>query len=133
MGKFGEALGWAAAVCYFISVANFPVKRIFKAWISKLPKDHAFRKIFQLFMKLIVKYHRYFGMGAGAFAVLHLCWQIFNVRVSYSGILTAVLMSIAVILGIFIAYRKKGSLTRVHRPVAIAILAVILFHLITKL
>lgn len=133
MSKFGEVLGWAAAICYFISVANFLVKRIFKAWIAKLPKDNAFRKIYQFFMKLLVKYHRYFGMGAGAFAVLHLCWQIFNVRVSYSGILVAVLMAITAILGIFIAYRKNGSFTNIHRPLAIAIMAVILFHMITKL
>jgi hypothetical protein len=133
MSKFGEVLGWATAICYFISVANFLVKRIFKAWIAKMPKGNTFRKSYQFFMKLLVKYHRYFGMGAGAFAVLHLCWQIINVRVSYSGILAAVLMSVTAILGIFIAYGKKSSLTKVHRPMAIAIMAVIIFHMITKL
>jgi hypothetical protein len=35
MEKFGEFLGWIAAVCYFISVANFFVKWIFKSWIAK--------------------------------------------------------------------------------------------------
>lgn len=133
MGELGEVLGWAAAICYFVSVANFFVKRIFKAWIAKLPKDNTIRKVCQLFVKLFVKDHRYFGMGAGFFAVLHLCWQIIDVRISFSGILAAVLMTITSIMGVFIAYRKKGSITKVHRPMAIAILAVILFHMITKL
>ncbi len=133
MEKIGEVFGWIAAVCYFISVANFFVKRIFKAWIAKLPKENAWKKEYQLFMKLIVKYHRYFGMIAGAFALLHLCWQIVNVRVSYSGVLVTALMAVTAIFGIFIAYRKKSSLTNVHRPIALAVLAVILFHMITKI
>ena len=133
MEKLGEALGWVAAVCYFISVANFFVKRIFKAWVVKLPKDSALKKGYQLFMKLLVKYHRYFGIAAGAFALFHLCWQLVNVRVSYSGVLVASLMAATAILGIFIAYGRKGRLTGIHRPMAMAVLAVILFHVITKI
>jgi hypothetical protein len=84
-------------------------------------------------MKLIVKYHRYFGMAAGAFALFHLCWQIVNVRVSYSGVHVAAAMAVTAVFGIFIAYRRKGSLTKIHRPMALAVLVVILFHMITKI
>lgn len=133
MDQFGEVLGWVAAVCYFVSVANFFVKRIFQARVAGLPKESAFRKGYQFFMKLIVRYHRYFGMAAGAFALFHLCWQIVNVRVSYSGVLVAAIMAVTAVLGGFIAFRKKSSLTRIHRPMALAVLAVILFHMITKL
>jgi len=133
MEKMGEALGWIAAVCYFVSVANFFVKRVFRAGIAGLPKDSAFKRGYQLFMKLIVKYHRYFGMAAGVFALVHLCWQIVSVRVSYSGVLAAAIMAVTAILGIFIAYRRKGGLTGIHRPMAMAVLAVVLFHMITKI
>lgn len=133
MEKLGEVLGWAAAVCYFIAVANLFVKQIFRLWIAKLPKDNALRKVYQIFMRLVVKYHRYFGIAAGVFALFHLCWQIIHVRVSYSGVASAVLMALTAILGILIAYCHKGSLTKVHRPAALTILAVILFHMITKI
>ena len=65
MEKFGEALGWAAAVCYFAAVANLFIKQIFRAYIAKLPADNLWKRRYQLLMKLIVKYHRYFGIGAG--------------------------------------------------------------------
>lgn len=99
MDQFGEVLGWVAAVCYFVSVANFFVKRIFQARVTGLPKESAFRKGYQFFMKLIVRYHRYFGMAAGAFALFYLCWQIVNVRVSYSGVLVAAIMAVTAVLG----------------------------------
>jgi hypothetical protein len=133
MGKFGEVLGWIAAVCYFVSVANYFVKWLFRAQISKLPKENKFRGIYQTFMKLLTKYHRWFGMAAGAFALVHLCWQLTNVRLSYSGVLAAALMVAAAVLGMVVAFAKKGKLVKAHRPVALAILAVIIFHLITKL
>ena len=133
MEKFGEVLGWIAAVCYFVSVANYFVKWLFRARISKLPKGNAFRGSYQTFMKLLVKYHRYFGMTAGVFALCHLCWQLVNVRLSYSGVLVAAMMAAAAVLGVLIAYGRKTSLVKAHRPLSLAILAVILFHLITKL
>ena len=133
MEEFGEVLGWFAAVCYFISVANFFVKRIYKTWIARLPKNSAVKKGYQFLMKLFVKYHRYFGIAAGVFALCHLGWQIVNVRISYSGVLVTAAMAVTTLLGIFIAYRRKVSLTKIHRPVAIGILAVILFHMITKI
>lgn len=133
MEKFGEVLGWIAAVCYFVSVANFFIKRIFKGLITRLPKDSGFRKAFQFFMRLLIKYHRYAGIAAGIFALLHLCWQIVNVRLSYSGVAVTVLMSVTALLGVLVAYGHKGALVKAHRPAALAVLAVILFHIITKL
>lgn len=133
MGKFGEVLGWIAAVCYFVSVANFFVKRLFKAKIAKLPKGNSFRSGYQVFMRLLVKYHRYFGIAAGVFALCHLCWQLVNVRASYSGILVAALMAVTAVFGVFVAYRRRADLTRIHRPLALIVLVVILFHMITKI
>jgi len=133
MEKFGEVIGWIAAVCYFISVANLFVKRLYKAKISKLPQGSAFRAAYQALMRLLVRYHRYFGMAAGAFALFHLCWQITNVRVSVSGVLAAALMAAASLLGIAVAYGRKAGLVKVHRPAALALLAVVVFHMITKI
>ncbi len=133
MGEIGEVLGWIAAVCYFVAVSNLFVKQIFRSVIIKLPKDNAVRKFWQIFMRLIVKYHRYFGIAAGMFAVSHLCWQITNVRISYSGVTVTVLMAVTAVLGIAVAYGHKGKLTKIHRPLALSVLAVILFHMITKI
>lgn len=133
MEKIGEAAGWVAAVCYFISVANLFVKQIFRARISKLPKDNKFKSVYQKFMRLMVRYHRYFGMAAGGFALFHLCWQIVIVRVSYSGVLAAGLMVVTALLGTIIAYCHRQNLTGIHRPMAVAILVIVIFHMITKI
>lgn len=133
MEKLGEAIGWAAAVCYFVSVANIFVKQIFRAWIAKLPKDNSFKTVYQTFMRIMIKYHRYFGMAAGVFALFHLYWQIANVRISYSGVAAAILMAVTAAFGAAVAYGHKGSLVKLHRPLALIILAVIIFHMITKI
>lgn len=133
MHEIGELFGWIAAVCYFVAVANYFVKRIYRDRIAKLPKESAFRTWYQKFMRLLVRTHRYFGMTAGVFALVHLYWQIANVRVSYSGIAAAALMAVSAILGVAAAYGHKTKLLEAHRPAALAVLAVILFHMITKL
>lgn len=133
MNELGELFGWIAAVCYFISVANYFVKRIYKNRIVKLPKDSSFRALYQKFMRLIVRTHRYFGMTAGVFALVHLCWQLTYARLSYSGVAAAALMAVAAILGVAVAYGHRTKLLKAHRPVAMTILAVVIFHLITKL
>lgn len=133
MEKVGELLGWLAAVCYFAAVANLVVKRLYQVRIAKLPKDNAFRRGYQFLMQRIVRYHRYFGVGAGVFALCHLCWQLVNVRLSYSGVLVTALMTATALMGILILKGKKKDLVKVHRPLALTVLAVILFHMITKL
>jgi hypothetical protein len=133
MEKFGEVLGWIAAVCFFIAVSNIFVKGFFKNVVVKMPKSCVFRSIYQYFMKLVVRYHRYFGMAAGTFALVHLCWQTANVRVSYSGIFVAALMAVTAVLGIAIAYGRKADIVKIHRPAALIILAAIIFHMITKI
>ena len=133
MEKFGEALGWAAAVCYFAAVANLFIKQIFRAYIAKLPADNLWKRRYQLLMKLIVKYHRYFGIGAGVFALSHLCWQIAYVRLAYTGVLVTALMAVAVLLGVFVFNGKKRSLTGAHRMLSLTVLAVLLLHMFAKL
>lgn len=133
MEKAGEVLGWFAAVCYFAAVADLFLKRIFKGWVVRLSKDSPFRTCYQAGLRLVVRYHRYFGMAAGLFAPLHLWRQLGHVRVSYSGVLAAVLMMLTAVLGTVIAYGRRPALVRFHRPAALTVLAVLLFHLVTKL
>ena len=133
MHELGELFGWIAAVCYFFAVANYFVKRIYRDRVVRLPKDSAFRIRYQEFMRLLVRTHKYFGMTAGAFALLHLCWQLVNVRVSYSGVLAAALMAVTAGIGMAVAYGHRPKLLKAHRPVAMTVLAVAIFHIVTKL
>lgn len=132
MHELGELFGWIAAACYFVSVANYFIKRIFKARIVKLPKDSSFRTLYQKFMLLIVRTHKYFGMTAGVFAVVHLCWQIVYARVSLTGVLAAALMAVMACLGVAVAYGHKTALLKAHRPMALTVLAVVILHIVTK-
>lgn len=133
MNEFGGFLGWVTAVCYFIAVANYFVKRIFRKWIVKLPKESIVRTDYQKGMLLLVRYHRYFGMAAGGFVVAHLLWQINFARVSYSGIAATVLMAATAVMGIAVAYGHKTGVLKAHRPVSMVLLAAIVFHLLTKI
>ena len=71
MDEIGGFLGWVTVVCYLVSICTFIVKRINQFLISGLPRESKVRQYFSIFMKYIIKYHMYFGVGAGAFAVIH--------------------------------------------------------------
>ena len=132
MGEFGEFLGWVTAVFFGVAVLNFFVKRINKMYISKLPKESSVKKYYIMLMKIIVKYHRWFGMGAGAIVLIHMPVQIFGEYASVTGIAAAVLLVLTALLGIIMHFGHKPNLVKVHRVVcALAVIALIvhlLFH-----
>ena len=70
MRLLGEALGVLTAILFGFAIANFLIKWISRKWIMKLPKENAFRGVYQTIMKFLVKNHRFFGFGAAALMVV---------------------------------------------------------------
>lgn len=133
MGELGEVLGWITAACFIAAVLNYFVKRINKRWIMPLPKESSVRQLYQKLMKFVVKYHRYFGLAAGAVVLIHLLVQVTWKFPSVTGIAAGSLLAAAAILGAVMLYGHRGKLIGIHRTAAFSGFVVFLAHLIIKL
>lgn len=132
MEELGEVLGWFGAACYFAAIADLFIKQFYKACASKLPQDSIFLRSCRFLMQLIVRYHRYFGIAAGVFGLCHFAWQLAYARLSYTGVLATALMAATVLFGLSVLKLKKKAPLRLHRLLALAVLAVLALHLIMK-
>lgn len=130
MEKLGEFLGWCTGICFMAAVLTYIVKRVNKRWILPLPKESPVRQLYGKVMKWIIKYHRYFGLGAAAAVALHLAVQLTSEAPSYSGLTAAALLLLTVLLGTVMLYGRKGKLLGVHRVVAAGGLLAFLVHLL---
>jgi hypothetical protein len=133
MEKLGGFLGWVTGICFGIAILNFVVKRVNKKWISKLPTDSKVKQIYQKLMKIIVKYHRYFGMGAGVIVLVHLYVQVSFAFVSVTGLLAAVQLIATAVMGALMLYGHQNRLLGLHRYTAAAGVFCLFLHLILKL
>jgi hypothetical protein len=130
MKEFGAVLGWFIFACLVFTVLNFFVKRINKKWIAPLPADSKTKSIYGPFMKLIVKNHRYAGIGAGVIALTHIIVQITGMYASVPGIIACTLLVCTVILGCVMYFGHKPKLIKIHRAMAFASAAAVIVHLI---
>lgn len=132
MEKLGEFLGWATGALFLAAMLNYAVKRINKRWILPLPKESAFRQYYQKGMRILVKYHRYLGLGAALVVAVHLLVQITWEGVSVTGLTAAILLLLTAALGAVMLYGRKGKLIVLHRVAAAAGFAAALLHLLLK-
>jgi len=133
MDEIGGFLGWVTVVCYLVSICTFIVKRINQFLISGLPRESKVRQYFSIFMKYIIKYHMYFGVGAGAFAVIHYFVQTSSGHDSLTGTILAASMVITVLLGAVIKMIKgagKKKILPLHRTVVAFVLVMGILHLV---
>ncbi len=135
MQLLGPALGIATAVLFGLAILNFLVKWINRKWVMKLPKENAFRSVYQTTMKFLVKNHRYFGFGAAALMVAHVVIQIIFAWVSITGIITAALAVVTMTIGIVLFKSKKRNpaLLWAHRGAVLTLIAAFITHVITRI
>ena len=131
----GRVLGIVTAVLYGVAIMNFFVKWINRKWIMKLPKENAFRSAYLDVMKFLVKNHRFFGLGAAVVMVSHVIVQILFRWVSITGIVTAGLAVVTIILGgiMFKAKKRTPAMLWAHRGAVIALTLSFLVHVITRI
>lgn len=135
MTSLGDLLGILTAILFGVAIANFPVKWINRNWVMKLPKEHAFRGGYQSAMKFLVKNHRFFGFGAAAAMVAHVLLQILFKWVSITGVVTAALAAITVILGVVLFKSKKRTPAMLwsHRGAVVTLILAFTAHVITRI
>ncbi len=135
MWLLGRVLGVITAVLYGGAILNFFIKWGNRTWVMKLPKENAFRASYQSVMKFLVKNHRFFGFGAAAVMVAHTIIQILFMWVSITGIVTAGLAIVAIILGgiMFKSRKRTPAMLWSHRGAVIAMTLAFLVHVITRI
>ena len=135
MGEIGEFLGILTAFLFGLAILNYCVKFVNRKWVMKLPKESKFKKNYQSVMKFLVKNHRFFGFGAAVTMVAHVVVQILFRWVSVTGLITAGLAVVTVVLGIimFKAKKRTPAMLWAHRGSAVALIVALAVHVITRI
>lgn len=135
MGELGELLGGLTTLLLILALLNYCVKFVNRKWVMKMPKESKFKQKYPNFMKFIIKNHRYFGFGAAVMMVAHVVVQILFRWVAVTGIVTASLAVITVILGVIMYKAKKRTpaMLWAHRGSAVALIVALAVHVITRI
>ena len=135
MVEIGELLGILTAVLFGGAILNFCVKFVNRKWVMKLPKESKFKQGYTSVMKFLVKNHRFFGFGAAALMVAHVVVQILFRWVSITGLVTAGLAVVTVVLGVvmFKAKKRTPAMLWAHRGSVIALIAAFVVHVVTRI
>ena len=135
MGELGEFLGILTAITFGAAIMNFVIKFVNRKWIMKLPKENVWKQRYMTLMKFLVKNHRFFGLGAAALMVAHVVLQILFKWVSVTGIVTAGLAVVTVVLGIimFKAKKRTPAMLWAHRGAVIALILSFIVHVATRI
>lgn len=133
MNELPGFLGWATAILYGAAILNFFLKKINKYYINKLPKEKVnVKKYYRILMKLLVKHHRWFGLGAGVVVVCHFILMSTTRWISGSGLVALGVLALTIITGIYGFYinkNLKGTWVKYHRVIAFIVLIFIFLHL----
>lgn len=130
----GRFLGWLIVAGYLLTVLNYFVKLINRKVVSKKPADSPLRKNYTKFMRIIVKYHRYFALAATLILIVHFIIQYLVWGFYITGIIAAALLVVQGFLGAYgtIVHKKKsGPWLYVHRTLAVLLPIAILIHILT--
>ena len=135
MVEIGELLGILTAVLFGGAILNFCVKFVNRIRVMKLPKESKFKQGYTSVMKFLVKNHRFFGFGAAALMVAHVVVQILFRWVSITGLITAGLAVVTVVLGVvmFKAKKRTPAMLWAHRGSVIALIAAFVVHVVTRI
>ncbi|WP_406541853.1 hypothetical protein [Clostridium ljungdahlii] len=135
MKEFGKLLGWVGFWAYFILLLNFFIKYINRKYMKKLPKDKKqYERVYKVFMKYIVKYHKLVGIIGVIAVVCHGYFMYKYKGICIPGLAAAVVMIVTACLGIYglKSRNMKGKWLMDHRILAFFLIFLILFHIMFK-
>ena len=129
LGLFGNLTAWL----FVIAVCNFFAKWLLKHVINKLPAQMVvWKKLYLKVMRIIVKYHRYFGLAAGIFVLVHFYSAYSIGRMRPSGLIGVAFMAVLILLGAYgylTRKQRKGAWFQMHRAMALCAGIIIVVHL----
>jgi hypothetical protein len=126
----GEFLGGTIIFLYGLTILNFFVKWVNKKFRAQLKKNDFVFKVFSAFMKVIVKYHKAFGLLTIGALLSHFVVQFFTYGLSLTGAAAASVLILQVVLGVYGYLKKKrgGIWLKLHRGVAVLLMIAIYIH-----
>lgn len=131
MGELGELFGTLTIFFFVATILNYIVKFVNRKFGKEIAKYPEFKKIWMKFMRILVKYHRYFGFATVASLLIHFLIQSNFKWISASGLIAAGVMLSQLLLGMYGAYidkKRKGLWFVTHRMVSIALVVTIFLH-----
>lgn len=132
--NIGRVLGWLIVTGYTLTLMNYIAKLINRKWIMKMPKDAPARVKYQVFLRFVVKNHRFFAMFTTAVLITHFIIQYLSWGFYITGLIAGSLLILQGALGGFGHYVKKkksGPWLYAHRTVAVLMLVAIFVHVLT--
>lgn len=132
MSEYGSLFGWLIISGLVLTLMNYPVKRVYRKWISGMDRASGFRRAFLSFQKIIVRFHRFFAGFATLMLIVHLIIQLQYRWLSVTGLVAAILMAANGFLGgygHYIRKKKPSAWLYVHRSIAVMAVLAIIFHI----
>ena len=135
MRDIGNLIGILTAILFGVAIINFVIKFVNRKWVMKLPKESKFKQGYTTVMKFLVKNHRFFGFGAAATMVAHVVMQLLFKYPLITGIITAALAVVTVMLGgiMFKAKKRTPAMLWAHRSAVIALIVAFCVHVLTRI
>lgn len=129
--QIGGFLGNVVYILFLLALLNYVVKYINRKFRNNLMNNEAVYQLFIKLMKFTVKNHRYFGLMAIIFLLLHMAVQMSLHGINITGTIAAVIMLAEIALGYYgFKVKKKGKTwLKVHRVIAVVLLISIIIHL----
>lgn len=136
MNEFIGFLGWVTTVSFGFAILNYLLKFINKKYISKFGKGRENIVIYyKKIMRLVIRYHKLAGITAMISVILHFIAALIYNKILIAGIVSAILMLILFLLGVYGACINKnlrGGWVKIHRAAAFILLITVLIHIILK-
>lgn len=126
-------LGTLTAIGFIFTLLNFFIKLVNKNYISKLSKDKKyFVDYYRKIMKFIIKNHKTAGIITFILMSSHFFIAYTSHRIKIAGIISAIIMLVIVILGIYgkLIKKPRGKWLVSHRILAFILIVAITFHIL---
>ena len=132
MEELSGLFGYLIILFYALAVLNFFFKFLNRNFRDKLKINENFYKFFMIILKLLVKYHRYFGGATIILILIHFYLQYIRLDISVTGFLAAGIMILQILLGIYGQVKNpKGKMwLMIHRGISVLLLITICIHII---
>jgi hypothetical protein len=134
MEGLGKLFGALTIFFFIATILNYIVKFVNRKYTKEIARNPEFKKVWMRFMRILVKYHRYFGFATVVSLLTHFAIQANFRWVSASGLIAAGVLLSQLLLGMYGAYvdkKRKGLWFVTHRMISVALLITILLHVAT--
>lgn len=131
MEDFGELLGVLTIFFFILTIMNYLVKLVNRKYSRIIAQHPRIKPLWVILMRVLVRYHKYFGFATLIALLLHFAIQLNFRWVSISGLMAASVLFTQFMLGMYGAYiskKRKGLWFIGHRVVSILLVITILVH-----